>query len=121
MCGIVGYIGEREAVPLILEGLGNLAYRGYDSAGVVVRNGGSLESVKAEGKLSQLVAKLAERLQRERPHLRVLFVSGYHDDESFEDGTPVVGAAFLPKPFTPRSLVAKVREMLEGQVQESAR
>ena len=62
MCGIVGYIGEREAVPLILEGLGNLAYRGYDSAGVVVQNnGGSLESVKAEGKLSQLVAKLAEQ------------------------------------------------------------
>ncbi|MEJ2085761.1 MAG: glutamine--fructose-6-phosphate aminotransferase, partial [Acidobacteriota bacterium] len=60
MCGIVGYIGEREAVPLIVEGLEKLAYRGYDSAGVVVRKAGTLESVKAEGKLGQLVAKLAE-------------------------------------------------------------
>jgi len=60
MCGIVGYIGEREVVPLIVEGLEKLAYRGYDSAGVVVRNNGVLESVKAEGKLGHLVAKLAE-------------------------------------------------------------
>ena len=61
MCGIVGYIGEREAVPLIVEGLEKLAYRGYDSAGVVGRINGSLDSVKAEGKLHHLLEKLAEQ------------------------------------------------------------
>lgn len=58
MCGIVGYLGPREVVPLLVGGLRNLAYRGYDSAGIVVRRGGELLTVKAEGKLERLVEKL---------------------------------------------------------------
>jgi glucosamine--fructose-6-phosphate aminotransferase (isomerizing) len=58
MCGIVGYLGEREVVPLLLDGLRRMEYRGYDSAGVVVVAAGGLESVKAEGKLDRLVEKL---------------------------------------------------------------
>ena len=54
MCGIVGYIGEEQAAPILLKGLEKLEYRGYDSAGVALYNGGHLQVVKAKGRLKVL-------------------------------------------------------------------
>ncbi|OFW65774.1 MAG: glutamine--fructose-6-phosphate aminotransferase [Actinobacteria bacterium RBG_16_68_21] len=60
MCGIMGYVGPRDAAPIIIDGLKRLEYRGYDSAGVAVHDGTSLTVAKAEGKLGRLAAMLAE-------------------------------------------------------------
>jgi glucosamine--fructose-6-phosphate aminotransferase (isomerizing) len=59
MCGIVGYVGADEALPIIVEGLGRLEYRGYDSAGVAILDG-HLQVVKKAGKLGALEKELSE-------------------------------------------------------------
>jgi len=58
MCGIIGYAGTRDVVPVLIGGLKKLEYRGYDSAGIAVVDGNGVEVVRAEGKLSNLEAKL---------------------------------------------------------------
>jgi glucosamine--fructose-6-phosphate aminotransferase (isomerizing) len=62
MCGIVGYIGQQEASPIIIDGLRRLEYRGYDSAGICTLNGGEPQIQRAEGKLINL-----EKILRDQP------------------------------------------------------
>src|SRR6266550_2181124 len=59
MCGIVGYVGPKEAVSFLVEGLARLEYRGYDSAGVAVLNGGGVETRKLAGRIAGLRELLA--------------------------------------------------------------
>ena len=60
MCGIVGYIGPKQAAPILMEGLSKLEYRGYDSAGIAVHDGTKMHIHRAPGKLAVL-AKLIEK------------------------------------------------------------
>jgi glutamine---fructose-6-phosphate transaminase (isomerizing) len=60
MCGIIGYIGEKPVVPVLIEGLRRLEYRGYDSAGVAVVNGTGIELRRSAGKLSNLEQAISQ-------------------------------------------------------------
>ena len=65
MCGIVGYVGNKSSLPVLLEGLRMLEYRGYDSAGVSLAYERDMITVKSKGKLCELEKRLAERNIRE--------------------------------------------------------
>ncbi|MGH7657175.1 MAG: glutamine--fructose-6-phosphate transaminase (isomerizing), partial [Gemmatimonadales bacterium] len=64
MCGIVGYIGPRQAGELLIDGLRRLEYRGYDSAGLAILNGKGVEVIKSSGKLAVLEEQLGDRMPR---------------------------------------------------------
>lgn len=64
MCGIVGYVGDQMAYPILLKGLKRLEYRGYDSAGVVVHHNGQLQAAKKKGKVADLEAFIADDIPK---------------------------------------------------------
>ena len=75
MCGIVGFTGNRQAAPILLDGLSKLEYRGYDSAGLAVRDGENLaQVVKAKGRLSNLIEKTDGGKALKEPVVLVILV-----------------------------------------------
>src|SRR5688572_1306707 len=58
MCGIVGYVGDGDALPVLLDGMERLEYRGYDSAGVAVVHDGRMERVRRAGRITELKGAL---------------------------------------------------------------
>ena len=61
MCGIVGYLGEKNSLDIILNGLKRLEYRGYDSAGIAIYNGKTIACCKSKGKISKLEKNLKKK------------------------------------------------------------
>lgn len=71
MCGIVGYMGDNDAVSYLLDGLERLEYRGYDSAGIAVNMGDKLALVKSVGRIKNLEDKLEQQLQKLSGHIGI--------------------------------------------------
>jgi len=67
MCGIVGYVGESEAYPILIEALKKLEYRGYDSAGMAVSCDGRIEIARRKGKVDELRELCEGRFQKGMP------------------------------------------------------
>jgi glucosamine--fructose-6-phosphate aminotransferase (isomerizing) len=102
MCGIIGYIGGTQAMPILIEGLKRLEYRGYDSAGVAIFENGSLLVEKTKGKISQL-----ERLVNHRTWLGSTGMAhtrwATHGEPNTENAHPTPTAPVTSRSFTTAS------------------
>jgi glutamine---fructose-6-phosphate transaminase (isomerizing) len=91
MCGIVGYVGPQDAAPILLQGLGRLEYRGYDSAGIAVCTRSGLKVRKAKGRVADLAADLPARFKGSPGIGHTRWAT--HGEPTVENAHPQVDAA----------------------------
>jgi glutamine---fructose-6-phosphate transaminase (isomerizing) len=116
MCGIIGYVGEREAKPLLLQGLRRLEYRGYDSAGIALRETEGLDYVRAVGNLQNLVEAAGTNGSKARHgvgHTRW----ATHGGVTEQNAHPLVGCDASKLAIVLNGIVENYRE-LRAQLQE---
>jgi len=96
MCGIIGYIGKEDAVPIIVDGLKKLEYRGYDSAGIAIFGRNGFDVVKQKGRLAVLEERLASQLLENKPLIGRLGIGhtrwATHGEPSDINSHPHVGS-----------------------------
>jgi glutamine---fructose-6-phosphate transaminase (isomerizing) len=115
MCGIIGYVGHREAKPLLLSGLRRLEYRGYDSAGIALREADGLDYVRAVGNLENLVAAAGPNGSTARHglgHTRW----ATHGGVTEENAHPLVGCDASKVAIVLNGIVENYRELREQLV-----
>src|SRR6476620_12003157 len=115
MCGIIGYVGSREAKPLLLQGLRRLEYRGYDSAGIALREDGGLDYVRAVGNLQFLKDAAGSNGSRSRHglgHTRW----ATHGAVSEENAHPLTGCEDSKLAIVLNGIVENYRELRESLV-----
>ena len=66
MCGIIGYIGKNKALPILIDGLKKLEYRGYDSSGIALQINNSITLIKSKGKIKELEQKIFNNIDNEK-------------------------------------------------------
>ncbi len=112
MCGIIGYVGEREAKPLLLQGLQRLEYRGYDSAGIALREEKRLEYVRAVGNLQNLIDAVGPNGSKSRHglgHTRW----ATHGGVTERNAHPLVGCDAAKLAIVLNGIVENYRELKE--------
>jgi glucosamine--fructose-6-phosphate aminotransferase (isomerizing) len=117
MCGIIGYVGGREAKPLLLSGLRRLEYRGYDSAGIALRESDGLDYVRAVGNLQNLVDAAGPNgsvAQHGLGHTRW----ATHGAVTEQNAHPLVGCDASKLAIVLNGIVENYRELREGLVAE---
>ena len=117
MCGIIGYVGSREAYPLLLQGLERLEYRGYDSAGIALLEDEGLDYVRAVGNLDQL--KAATGLDGSASMTGVGHTRwATHGKVSFENAHPLTGCVEDEVAVVLNGIVENFRELKDSLLEE---